>query len=548
MSWTINYTSLSDLDVESLVFQLQNQEDDYVEVKFPSNFDSAFPDMFQQDSSIVVRHGGSVVFRGTVDSLSTVGSHSSEAKSVFAFGPWHRFRQDPFLCAYNYVGGSQETTHGIIGGSANQVVQSILSRVTSYITIGTIDLGNMVLPETEVYDYTIAQALQAVLRLVPGAVVLFDYSTLKPTVHVLADNSSTLRTVTVDAASGTCQNLQVVPRYDRKVDGVYLWYEGGRSIKDGVFALRQDGYGQDENTISSPVGVTGHYIVAVDNVGDFSSRRVLRRTIRLSGAYEQTTYTLHGQLFNRTLGQAISGGSAGVSGPNVDLCVWLSFFRLFASPSSLNCNYDADFTYYLQSPSLKGYVSANTSNNSTYKPLIRIGEDFNSFIAGGVVKSLQKNPGIQIGSIPQVFFDSPGISTQLATLTWNNFYQFQYPVGEHTITADNVLFVNPSNFSNGVFTKTVSTNNISTPSGVAAQYLSANSRLLHDGRLSLSLVESPTTFFGLYRRISIQPLGVTAPIQRLTFDTSTDTADITFGAPNHLGPQDYISLLRAGTA
>lgn len=545
MSWTINYTSLPDLDVESIVFQFQNQEDDYAEVKFPSNFDAEFPAIFQQDSSIVVRYAGSVVFRGTIDSLSTVGSHSSESKSVFAFGPWHRFRQDPFLCTYNYVGGSQETTHGIIGGSVNQVVQSILSRVTSYITIGTIDLGSMVMPETEVLDYTIAQALQAVLRLVPGAIVLFDYSTLKPTVHVLADNSSTLRTVTVDASAGTCQNLQVVPRYDRKVDGVYLWYEGGRSIKNGCFSLFQDGYGQDENTVSSPVGETGHYVVGVDYAGNLASRRVLRRTIRLSGAYEQTTYTMRGQLFNRTLYNARTGTSTGVSGTLVDICVWQSFFRLFAAPSVLNINLSSE---YINSPGLKGAVSSSTTSNGTYKPLIAQGEDFNSFISSGTVKSLQKNPGIQLGAIPQVFLDSPGISTQLATLTWENFYQWPYPTGAHTITASNVLFVDPSNFSNGVFSKTVSTNNISTPSGVAGQYLSANSRLLHDGRLSLSLVESPTTFFGLYRRISIQPLGITTPIQRLTFDTATDTADITFGAPNHLGPQDYISLLRAGTA
>lgn len=555
MTWSINGTSLADLGVDSLGIHLRNQDDDYVELRFPSNFDAELPSWLQQDSYVDVRYNGSVVFRGYADGKTVFASPSMEYKSLFLFGPWHLLNRNMFFYNYPYLFGNITTTHGVIGGSANSLVSSILLQASAYLAIGTIDLGDITIPTTDVYDMTLAQALQTVLRFIPGALVLFDYETGNPTCHVLADNSSSLQTVNINVVHGSCMSFQMKPRYDRYISGAQIYYEAGKTMKYGENYACQDGYGQSSNTISSPVTTaTGFYIVAVDAAG--GGTRMLHRTIRLSGALEITQYSLRGRTYQSTsLGNmsipSSAGGQTGV--PQFQTFGW--FMRLFSTqrdwrlPSS-GFNYLYEWYKVGQmSISNVNYLSGNSSINYMY-PVLLNGQNLNTpspFTLNPIVP-LGYSVAMPAGSVQDVFLTgSPYIRACTASIKWQQIYS-EFTGGYLDLEANNVLFFDSRDVSGEfTFTKTVTNSTVEpTPSGIAQKILAANSRLLHDGSLTLAEA-NPATFFGRKRRIAISPMGVSTPVQSVDIDSATNRVGLSFGAPNHLGPQDLITLLRAGT-
>ncbi len=69
--WKINGIPIGDLDVDSLIINLNNMDDDYAEIRMPRNFDAATPEMFQSGAPVVITWecAGTqkIVFRGTMD-------------------------------------------------------------------------------------------------------------------------------------------------------------------------------------------------------------------------------------------------------------------------------------------------------------------------------------------------------------------------------------------------------------------------------------------------------------------------------------------------
>ena len=141
--------------------------------------------------------------------------------------------------------------------------------------------------------------------------------------------------------------------------------------------------------------------------------------------------------------------------------------------------------------------------------------------------------------------------------SWN-FHNTQGGVGKVGVTTESAvqqLFVDKRSIGSvdsatGRFTAVKTVNNTSAvipANGIAAQILASNSRLLYDGGLTMLVEDNPTRFFGRWRKATIAPLGVSTLIQRFTLDVTTGLCNLTFGAPAHLGPQDLITLLRAGT-
>jgi hypothetical protein len=233
--WTINNVSLADLGIDSLQLHLQNQDDDYVDIRFPRNYDAALPDGFDVDAPLVVRCGSTVVFRGEVATPLQSASAFSEYRSIFAYGPWHRFREMPFLYLYPYVSGDALSTHGVLGGNASDLLTAILTTTTEGIVqVGPIDVGSLAIPETEVYDQTLAQAIQAVLRYIPRCRRRLRL------LHRPPHNPHRRRQLLLPRLRPNRRQrrpqlqLQPIPLYARLISGVTLQYEATGQVKTGV--------------------------------------------------------------------------------------------------------------------------------------------------------------------------------------------------------------------------------------------------------------------------------------------------------------------------
>lgn len=571
--WTINNVSLADLGIDSLQLHLQNQDDDYVDIRFPRNYDAALPDGFDVDAPLVVRCGSTVVLRGEVATPFQPASAFAEYRSVFAYGPWHRFREMPFLYMYPYVTGAALSTHGVLGGNASDLLTAILTTNTDGIVqVGTIDVGSLAIPETEVYDQTLAQALQAVLRYIPGAVVAFDYSTAPPTVHIVADNSASLTSVPIDVNDGLNSAFNLSPLYARLLSGVTLQYEVTGSV-----CLSSQIWNQPDSylsTFGSPDCTSGFYIAGTDSAGDARSRRHFRRTLRIDGNYDHSIYQLAGQLWTYQPYYSIRGGpftfedlitfpgsESGSTLNNTKLMVDRAMFFSLFWDSATNFTFSTELTprpganagnligsgsFISQSP------SGGTENWRYLRPLMRIGP--NHISVPSSITSRQPCKWSE-NKLSASFFQSSGSA---GLRVWASTYGWEYTntnglsgsvpqlsAGSRMLWID-TRTLGSVNSATGQFNYMMAAISCTpTPYGIAAQLLAANSRLLYEGRLT-RLLDDPSVFAGLNRKVLFTNLAVSALVQRLSYDTATNLADLTFGAPTHLGPQDLIALQRAG--
>lgn len=581
-TWTINGGALDDLAVDTIVFSVANQEEDYAEIRFDAAYDAALPSMFQVGAPVIIRYGSQIVFQGEIDNPSFHGAGSIEYQSVFVFGPWHRFAQMPFLYMYPYVTGDALSTHGVIGGDANALLTAILTtNGGDFFQVGTIDVGTITIPESEVYDQTLSQVIQAILRFIPGAQVIFDYATTPPTCHILADNSTGLETVALNPADGLTSNLNLTPLYNRLADGVTLQYEASGATEVGE-QLRTQNYAGELDTVSSPASSSGFFILGTDSAGDAQSRRHFRRTIRLEGAYDVSVYTLYGQLWPYTPLRSVRGGpftmedllafsaESGTTRNNKLLMVDRAmFFRMMWDGAS-GFSFDLDVSIRASAENAgvlvvdsEGWISAAVSGalQRNFRPLMRVGgpQSTTPYLINPLT-----NPSYckwHRHSLSTQFLktvDVAGIVAYGMSHLWSftNTSGVQGGAGQAGGDENHVVFLDKTtlgsiNESTGRFTYVKTVNNTSAVwpgPGIAAQILAANSRLLWEGGCTVLLEDDPTRFFGLARKATIASLSASTVIQRFTLDVATGLCDLTFGAPTHLGPQDLITLLRAGGA
>ena len=583
-AWTINNVDIDDLPIDTLVFNVQNQDEDYCEIRLKANYDAALPEMFQVGATVVIRYGTVVIFRGEVDNPLFSANFSSEAHSIFVYGPWHRFASMPFLYLYPYVTGTALSTHGVIGGDANSMLTAILqTNASDIVQIGYIDVGTLTIPETEVYDQKLSETIQSILRYVPGSLVIFDYATQPPTIHILADNSAHLFGVAIDPADGLCSNFRLKPFYDRLVDGVTLQYEASGNSSSGTQQFNQTNTGNID-TISSPVANSGFFLLGTDSAGDATSRRHFRRTLRLEGAYDVSVYTLNGQLWTYVPNRSASGGGSftladllhfsaetGTTRNNKLLMVDRAmFFRMYWNAAS-NFVFDLGLSTKatqqnagVLSSNSSGFISDSTGGNAEgweayMRPLMRNGGTQSSTpgtITPLTVSTLCKWERSNLASVFLQTNSTGGLRAYGLNCRWdftNTSSQVGYAdqssgEGSQIVFLD-IRTLGSVNSTTGQFTHVRTVNNSSTEipaPGIAAQILVANSRLLYDGGVTVLLEDNPARFFGLNRKAVVSSPSASTIIQRFTMDVATGLADLTFGAPVHLGPQDLISLYRAG--
>lgn len=151
-----------------------------VTVQYRPDAESAWATVFSGDvERIVDRHAGGA--------LDVNDNPINREQDVTCVGPWGRMSRLVFrqTWAPNVTGASFSSARVILNQSPagaaytlTEQVQEIASFAASKcgFSVGTLDLGSIVLPKDETRDITCAAAIQRELRFFPKKVVRFDYS------------------------------------------------------------------------------------------------------------------------------------------------------------------------------------------------------------------------------------------------------------------------------------------------------------------------------------------------------------------------------------
>lgn len=582
--WKINGIPIGDLDVDSLIINLNNMDDDYAEIRMPRNFDAATPEMFQSGAPVVITWecAGTqkILFRGTMDDPMYSAGAAQEGQSFFAYGPWRYFSDRPFKYLYPYANGSEETTRGILAGDINNIITTILTtNADDLALIGHIDLGAISIPQMEVCDSTIAEAIRTITRFVPGAIVCFDYSTNPPTIHACGPDSQYISGIDVNPA-GDGISLNYRPLHSRVIDGVRLHYDANGVLLTGLSEMYQDKPGWC--MMDNPTEARGFFLMGSDMAGNQNGRNLLRKTIALQGVYDQTIYTWKTQLWlympnikfsppgPLTYADLVYASADGPGATRHNKKVMVDramYFRCSLGHSSSNFDFNLNHSIYADQQNA-GTITVQSFTPLTnldgwggyeaLRPLMLIGNThattpsrINSFL-----NVFTSSNWSQVSKLYQESEGDGGVRLVSAGLDWNfkntqDYYGYFHAHPDDPLSQP--LFIDQTSIpkedpTTGKVTivRTTGENTVEVPApGIAAAILAANSRLFYDGGLSLPLSD-PSIFGGLSRRVNVQPNVFSAPIQRLVISSSSEYIDIQFGVPHHLGPQDILSLYKLG--
>lgn len=540
--WKINGDTPADLGVEAMVLYFQNLDDDYAELRVPLDIAEATPSGLAPADPVVIAHAATVIFRGTVGNPILNATGLMHQRSIMVYGPWRLLSTTAYKASYTYTGSNpQTTTHATLSGAAAGIINSIFSQpaLAGKITKGTIDLGDLIIPPTDIYDMSCADVIRQVTRFIPGALCAFDYSTNPPTCHIVKDNSAVLQTVQVDVDAGSTSNLRLIPRHDRILDGVVLTYELQDTRKTRTW------YHKISQGITDTTAVTedGLHYAGADTAGS-STGRILNTTIRLAG--RRTVTKIDWQVYR----DSVSLKSIFYETSAPANWMWLDHFMERNCPT--HPVIDRAYSPTTISKTISGwpisalggvsFPAAATEADKWYG-LNRVW-DPTLFVS-------YKYDRMALRTIPPEILYSSDYTAGIRVIEIEITWAWTHPTSGSGISVGRQYFLygGSSGLSGGTISgsRTVDEGDYeAAPSGLAAEILAENSRLLWDGNLNL-VQSNPAQFGGLKRLLSISPNSISSPIQRLSIDPLTMQTDISIGTPDHLGPQDRLLLRRANT-
>lgn len=552
-AWTLNHIPEKDLGIDRLTFTVRNQDEGFCEINFAQDYDAPTNGLFAPGQWIVFRFNGSVAFRGKVDGFGSIGAGGvAETRSLRVYDPWHFLAATTYTQSYPYYGGAQTTSHITLGGPINTVLTEILTAAgASICLVGTIDCGTLtVIPTSDHYDISYADAIRHVLNLCPGAQVVFDHSTHPPTCHILRRHSGSLATFALDPQDGKVSNYRSTVLNERKYDGVALAYEAPATVVSKAFSFPFGG--RDEaTTISEQKSV---YIGGATAGSVSAGKRVFRSTIPLVGQRTITNSSYSLDYLNFSYDTLYK----------TDLRkVWM-FYLLPAlaartgHPESRAGHITAPANITGENANwgvtkLTGGIGAlsTSAGRSRYCLLMRSG--FNS--AEHTEWTFDQ---LLLRSVPaELLYDAStnpsGLKVISVNMHWAATYTTNAMAADFTmlfvdtgvsLSADDAFEI-PGTLS-GTTTKTEGTVEAA-PANLATSIFADLGELTYEGMATVKDA-NPLTLFGLTRKLTQAGLTGTSMIQQVTYDASTDLADITFGPPSHLGPQDRLSIRRARRA
>lgn len=271
--WNILYggelKSLSAWALNDLVRTLVNQNTDTVAMVADGQaFDA--DEQFAYGETVKIFRGAPNAtkwFQGKVIKTPRYGVWNEERVSYVVAGPWYDLERITFMQDWQVWEGAALATRSksrvILGHDGSDVstavsVKEVLEEIFDYaiaagadFQVGTIDPTFKVWWE-DLVDVKCAEAVRSMLRLIPEAVTVFDYSTTPPTLHVRL--RANLPTVGLAVASGQPTTLcSITPRYDMVVPAVVLHYEQRVVVTDGTNQITYESLSTEKH----PSGATG---------------------------------------------------------------------------------------------------------------------------------------------------------------------------------------------------------------------------------------------------------------------------------------------------
>lgn len=542
--WKINGFPASDYGVEDIVVTKKNLDEDFAELKLHGDFDAALPAVFAVGEKVVVAFGDVVVLHGKVDEPILRATQAAENRSVFVYGPWHWMAKSPYLHSYDYADGPVATTHAVFKGSALSVVGKLVDAAKNAGLIASTGNGwnftNFTVPKSETYDLTIAGAFRSFMRWLPGGALYFDYSYDPPRLFVLGPDSEYMHTFSPDLPD--CSNLTVKPRYDLLLHGVRIDYEARETRKTRTW-IETNGQTPVDKTETTFDGLR---LIGSDTAGDSDpapGRSILRTTVVLDGQRSVTT-------LNWTVGKgSVQLGNILWGNPPTESWVWLDFFMGINVP-----RYNSPGAY--SAPTTISVIPVFTAITSGVTPptnrstgdkwsMLQKAWPESGYTFGYDNVALRKFPSeiLYSADYPQ------GIKVLSANIEWE-FNDPEIGHGKYSGEQYFVYFDGELSGYNVSGSRVLTDGDIEAmPTGIAAAVLSRFSALRYDGGVTVLVEDDPSVILAAYggpQKIGFSSPAFSSLIQSRVVTASTGLADLAFGTPQHLGPQDLLALYRAG--
>lgn len=561
-TWLVNNATPESLGIENVTLSFANMSKDVARVTFNLPYDAAVPSGFAFGSFVSIKLDGVQVFWGESQGAEREGSAASEKLSISVYGGWYELEVTPM---------TQYITDRITGGTfysaevtltqdtvTNQVTwlinESVKAAAGAKVKAGTYDLPAVTIPSSSYSSTTYAEALRSVLKWIPGAQVIFDYSQANagatppvyPTVNVYQISSSAVTSI----PQTDLFTFSSVKRDDMIPTGVKLVFQ-----RSGTYTTKSYDPTNPSNSSSSVQEGTTH--VLTESAGTISpARRAIISSINLSGG---TTTTRQYFVFNSNgIGNAFGkfqdylNSTYWAVGVNIFMQV-ADILKLFnAQGMQYVTKYWVSTPYYFWTPNstyplckavqLVSWVKEGFGGNNVdprcmwmcppsqvVPASMRIGchDYYNSARLAGFASVTLSTGWSSDWTTGAQWWHSLNIPMGGLCWLWN---QVDYEPGS---------FFNPLGYPVSREEVALDPNGEAAISGLAASTLTRFQTPYHQGSLSKE--------FGAIapRERAVTVSGTKTPVQSVTFDANSMVQSANFGPPSHLAPQDLFSLLKA---
>ena len=525
---TLDDTPVSSLGCQNASFEYVNMDLDKARLSLAQDISAPIPAVLQADRIVTFKSGTTTLLRGRVQ--PAVRSAGSEQEmEVEVYGPWSAFEQTPYITATPdpLTGTPAESGLYELSGTLTQCITDIhayaRSKAPQDIGALVIDLPSITIPKLTGRDASCAQVIRQLLAWLRTAQVVFDYSTTPPRVLVLkADSVHWPAPLTPTGLAA----LEYRIEEREKPENVVLYY-----VRQASISRRWWGVPYQGNT-----EINGHRIVGTDAYPSATvvTRRTLAATLDLRGqqrladikrgAFSSSqTFAWHIQL----IGQDYPYVGAMLFEGGHDMAYYDNS-RYVLDPDHRWCR-SVGYTFYLIRP--EGDLEISAPGPVESYPLKTRDGYWNELPDKLMLESPPDN----------YYFYRVRITTGWATSQLGAVARY------HTATIFTGMYFDPvTGQKDWLYNRTLEKIYDLTvddlepaPAGLAAGIYNSLD-VLPVGIASIHGAPS------IGSRV-IQLEGRLSPIQRLTLAPASETASISFGPPEHLGPQDILELFRSNT-
>jgi len=229
------WSTLAALDITNLRIIFRNRAADEARIRIDGDYATAGGENFTYGDTYAISKNDTVVYRGRCEKIVRHGTGPTQYAEVILLGGWHwltlkmlqqswpmgasgtQTRKSRVILGAKYDSGQQQN----VVVAANDQLRSIVSAVSSYISVGTIDVSARNVPMDERVDITCAEAIEAVLSWWPDAVVYFRYGS-GTQINIKRVPGLASKTVALDTLA---EEVEITARNDLCVPAVRLVYE-----------------------------------------------------------------------------------------------------------------------------------------------------------------------------------------------------------------------------------------------------------------------------------------------------------------------------------